>query len=135
MLTNFSCFCWRLLTLFQNYLYQIILSETLTECQSVSIQIRTDVRSVLIWVQTVCKRYPQTTKVVDSTDNENIKHLTCKINNHFMPYLIIYPDEQNALGVKLRIFPYLSILIFGLDAQKNRPIETVLLSTHNICFG
>ena len=42
------------------------------------------------------------------TDNENIKHLTCKINNHSMPYLIIYHDEQNALGVKMRIFPYLS---------------------------
>ena len=30
---------------------------------------------------------------------------------------------------------YLSILIYVLDAQKNRLIETVLLSTHNICFG
>ena len=69
------------------------------------------------------------------TDNENIKHLTCKINNHSMPYLITYPDEQNALVVKLRIFPYLSILTFVLGAQKNHLIETVLLSTHNICFG
>ena len=28
-----------------------------------------------------------------------------------------------------------SILTFVLGAQKNRAIETVLLSTHNICFG
>ena len=30
---------------------------------------------------------------------------------------------------------YPSDLTFVLDAQKNRLIETVLLSTHNICFG
>ena len=39
------------------------------------------------------------------------------------------------VSVKLRIFSYLSVLIFVLGAQKNRLIETVLLSTHNICFG
>ena len=27
------------------------------------------------------------------------------------------------------------ILAYALGAQKNRLIETVLLSTHNICFG
>ena len=27
------------------------------------------------------------------------------------------------------------ILAYVLDAQKNRLIETVLLNTHNICFG
>ena len=30
---------------------------------------------------------------------------------------------------------YLSVLTYVLGAQKNRLIETVLLSTHNICFG
>ena len=30
---------------------------------------------------------------------------------------------------------YLSIQTFVLGAQKNCLIETVLLSTHNICFG
>ena len=30
---------------------------------------------------------------------------------------------------------YLSVLTFVLGAQKNRLSETVLLSTHNICFG
>ena len=28
-----------------------------------------------------------------------------------------------------------SVLTYVLGAQKNRLIETVLLSTHNICFG
>ena len=34
-------------------------------CQTVWIQIRTDILSVLIWVQTVCKCYQQTTKVLE----------------------------------------------------------------------
>ena len=34
-----------------------ILSGTLSECQTLWIQIRTDILSVLIWVQTVCKGY------------------------------------------------------------------------------
>ena len=33
------------------------------QCQTVWIQIRPDIKSVLIWVQTVCKDYQQTTKV------------------------------------------------------------------------
>ena len=38
-------------------------------------------------------------------------------------------------SIKLKIFSYPSILTYVLSAQKNRLIETVLLSTHNICFG
>ena len=38
------------------------LSGILTECQTVWIQIRTDILSVLIWAQTVCKGFQQTTK-------------------------------------------------------------------------
>ena len=36
---------------------------------------------------------------------------------------------------KLRIFSYPSDLTFVLGDQKNRLIEMVLLSTHNIYFG
>ena len=39
------------------------------------------------------------------------------------------------LRVKLRIFSYPIILTCVLGVQKNYLIETVLLSTHNICFG
>ena len=39
------------------------------------------------------------------------------------------------MSVKLWIFSYPLILTFVLGAQKNHLIETVLLSTHNICFG
>ena len=38
------------------------------------------------------------------------------------------------LSVKLRIFSYSSVLTYVLCAQKNRLIEMVLFSTHNICF-
>ena len=39
------------------------------------------------------------------------------------------------LSVKLLIFSYSSVLTYVLGAQKNCLNETVLLSTHNICFG
>ena len=39
------------------------------------------------------------------------------------------------MSVKLKLFSYQSIKTCVLGAQKNRLIETVLLSTHNICFG
>ena len=39
------------------------------------------------------------------------------------------------MQLKLNLFPYLLILTYVLGAQKNRLIETVLLSTHYICFG
>ena len=38
-------------------------------------------------------------------------------------------------SVKLLIISYQSVLTYVLGAQKNRLFETVLLSTHNICFG
>ena len=42
------------LALFQHFLKKIIRSGTLPGCQTAWIEIRTDVQSVLIWVQTVC---------------------------------------------------------------------------------
>ena len=62
MLGNFSCFCCCLLTFFKIN-FQKILSRTLSECQTVWIQIRTDIMSVLIGVKTVTKDYQQTAKV------------------------------------------------------------------------
>ena len=44
---------------FQNYLFKKIISGTLSEWQTVWIQIRTDILSVLISVQTVCRRAKQ----------------------------------------------------------------------------
>ena len=47
---------------------------------------------------------------------------------------IIGLDMQFFL-TKLKLFSYQSVEAYILGAQKNRLIETVLLSTHNICFG
>ena len=44
---------------FQNQLFRKILSGIPSECQAVWIQIRPDILSGLIWVQTVCKSYQQ----------------------------------------------------------------------------
>ena len=48
---------------FQNQLFQKFLSVILSECRTVWIQIRPDILSGLIWIQTVCKGYQQTTLV------------------------------------------------------------------------
>ena len=50
-------FCCRLLNFFQNLLFQEILSRALSESQMVWIEIRTDILSVLTWVQTVYKGF------------------------------------------------------------------------------
>ena len=44
-------------------------------------------------------------------------------------------QNKKKIRAELRIFSYPLILTEVSDAQKNRLIETVLLSTHNICFG
>ena len=44
-------------------------------------------------------------------------------------------DKQTFYSIKLWLFSKSSAKTCFLDAQKNRLIETVLLSTHNICFG
>ena len=45
---------------------------------------------------------------------------------------IIYSKK---ISIKLRLSSYPSVPTCVLGAQKNRLIETVLLSTHNICCG
>ena len=56
----FSLF-YGLLIFFKNQLFRKILSGIESECQTVWIQIRPDVSLGLIWVQSVCKSYQQTT--------------------------------------------------------------------------
>ena len=48
----------------------------------------------------------------------------------FLKNVFHIPDER-----QLGLASLLSFFTFVLDAQKNPLIETVLLSTHNICFG
>ena len=60
---NIISTCWVIfgcLLIFQNQLFRKILSGKPWECQTVWIQIRPDILSGQIWVQTVCKGYQQT---------------------------------------------------------------------------
>ena len=63
MLGNCSCFYFRLLTFFKIKFLKINHPGPPSECQTVWIQIRTDILLVFIWAQTVCKGYWQTTKL------------------------------------------------------------------------
>ena len=66
-------------------------------------------------------------------------------NYNMMKFVNLYPlllsgnntglDKQNFWAENCKYFSYPSVLTYVLGAQKNRLIETVLLSTHNICFG
>ena len=67
---------------FQNELSQFLLGTTLSECQTVWIQIRADILSVLIWVQTVFKGYQQTSEVAVSKERVNCSK--CHIFDIFM---------------------------------------------------
>ena len=75
--------------LFQNELFQRILSGTLSECQTAWIKSRTDILSVLIWVQTVCKGYQQTTKVTASLERVNEEADHSLFPN--MAYIFLFP--------------------------------------------
>ena len=62
-LGHFSQFFFRLLIFFKIDFYKKMISRIPSECQTFWIQIRPNVMSGLIWVQTVCKNYQQTTLV------------------------------------------------------------------------
>ena len=56
MLGNCSCFYFRLLTFFKIKFLKINHPGPPSECQTVWIQIKTDILLVFIWVQNVCKK-------------------------------------------------------------------------------
>ena len=70
---------------FRNYLYlkkvakieffKKILSGTQSQCQTVWLQIRTDILSVLIWVQTVYKGYQQTSNVTAGMERAEVLNI------------------------------------------------------------
>ena len=61
--------CWH----FSKLTFKKILLRMLSKCQTVWIQIKTNILLILIWVQTVCKAYQQRTKVTASKDRVNDK--------------------------------------------------------------
>ena len=81
------------LIFFQNLIFQKILSGLPSECQTVWIQFRPDILLGLIWVQTICKGYQQTAKVVTST--QRVNDYTC------MDKLIFHPLGHTLLTLSL----------------------------------
>ena len=64
------CWCFFFKINFFKYIFQE--HYHLLECQTIWIQFRTDVLSVLNWAQNVCKGYKQTLKVAISRQNVNV---------------------------------------------------------------
>ena len=107
--------------MYTNLISKKKLSGTLSECQTVWIPIRTDVLSVLIWVQTVCKGYQQTTKVAASNErvNSSLKrytHYECvrKFRNgtNFIHSKITITFDCSTMGI-----------VYGLFGFSNNDIE------------
>ena len=68
-----------------------MLSETLSECQTVWIQNRTDIFSVLIWVQTVCNGYQQITTLPLARKELNKALILCtSIELKSIMYIFLY---------------------------------------------
>ena len=86
MLGNCSCFNFRLLTFFKIKFLKINHLGPLSECQTVWIQIKTDILLVFIWVQTVCKGYWQMTQL--STGMQRV--IACKYFS--VQYIVSYRD-------------------------------------------
>ena len=68
---------------------------------------------------------------------ENVNIVENSVNPHQMASSEkLFESKTTGLDKqKLSIFSYPSVLAYVLGAQKNRLNETVLFSTHNICFG
>ena len=85
-----------------------------SECQTVWIQIRPDVLSCLIRVQTVCKGYQQTTKVATSWEQVRFYHV------HFTTCKCVYKLMDKCQTEKTQIrYPVLQHLILICTAQVN----------------
>ena len=78
----------------QNQLFRIILSKIPSEYQIDWIQIRSEVLLDLIWIQTVCKGYQQTTIVADDCGNK----WALKKFIHFLLKEPIFAITHNAIN-------------------------------------
>ena len=91
----------------KNQLFQKFLTGTLSECQTVWIQIRTNLLSGLIWVQTVCKGYQQTIKVAAR------KERVMKNVNPHPPY----PKKMDRKMNHIYITTYLLLVLQASEAE------------------
>ena len=81
--------------------FKDFLSETI-ECHTVWFQIRTDVLSVLIWLQTVCKGYQQ------MTSTERVKRLSIYYRLFHLSNYLYYSSFHCASEVDMALPSFLS---------------------------
>ena len=113
---------------FQSQLFLKILSGIPTECQTVWIQIRPDILSGQIWVQTVCKSYQQTTLGVKECRDVvySSKNIQTHINSQeFNPSVLCTKGNRSvcarALPVCDNVF---SLLVFFLGSLNCKQYES-----------
>ena len=136
---NFNC---RLLQIICGALWVNTFRNTI-RVSNIWIQIRTDVLSVLIWIQTVCKGYQQKTKVAASKERVNVirtankrlhhmLHMCSFIHNYyFWQYTGIALDNKIHLNQKNYDISCIGTMVLtGCISVRSFP-----MSTHNICFG
>ena len=99
MLGNFSSFWCRLLTFFKINFFKKNFRNTI-RCQTIWSRSKTNVLWVLIWVQTVCKGYQQTTKVTASM--ERVEKISNQ-NTHSNPIYSWNPRRVFLQAVKTQM--------------------------------
>ena len=141
MLGNFSCFCYRLLTFFKiNFFEKFHLGTLLYGLQMVWTKIRTDIMSVLIWVQSICKGYQQMTKVAASKERVNPLHVWYYLSTAFLlkNYIFAKNSIRNVISVKqfwiqIRL-DVLSGLIWIQTVCKGYQQKMLAGKESNLCF-
>ena len=86
------------------------------QCQTVWIQIRPDIMSGLIWIQTICKGYHQMTQTGNELSHNNINFKKrFHQQNHFLSqkWCSYYVSKIFNL-LKVQYFMYLSMLFDGM---------------------
>ena len=122
MLRNCSCFYFRLLTFFKIKFLNINHPGPPSECQTVWIQIKTDIVLVIIWVQTVCKRLLADDKIIHwhAKSYEGCSNMNASSFITFFAYMLRQNGKRfyKGLYVTFKLAP---------DLKKN----TVYLSSYN----
>ena len=101
MLGNCSCFYFRLLTFFKIKFLKINHPGPPSECQTVWIQIKTDILLVFIWVQTVCKRLLANDKIIHwhAKSYNRYNTLVFNILSHIGIYMHMYTINIRTLYI------------------------------------
>ena len=92
------------------------------------IQIRTDILSVLIWVQTVCKCNQQTTKVASSKERVHLKFITWQNTCGLRRFSFVFqPWPRFQWKVKVNLMPCLAPILTWMFQQKMLGLVTELV--------